>query len=109
MRQEKHLHKPNKSRECHSDYKSVIPSEVEDFLHFPYRMPYDRLQFFRGAFSRVAQINLVMTAAFIYVQIIAVRFHIFMHERDGFRLVIVRADMQTLDANALVIGQIFRL
>lgn len=56
-------------------------------------------------FSRIAQINFVMVSCVRNIQLISVCFHIVVHEINGGRLIIVRADVHTLNTQTLIIRE----
>ena len=54
-----------------------------------YRMPYYGLQLFRGDFPCVTQIYFMVQTLIRDIQIIALRFHVFMHYLNSSRLIII--------------------
>ncbi len=77
--------------------------------HAPDRMTDNGFQPFRGAFARVAEINLMMVPLGRDIRQQSVGLREPVHPPDGLRLVVVRADVQALHAQPLLVGPEFHL
>ena len=61
------------------------------------------LQFFRIAFSRIAQIDLMMISWIADIEVVSVFAHVLMHPLNAFRFEIVRTDVHALHAKTFLI------
>ena len=68
-------------------------------------MPDYRFQSFGCDSPCIAQINFMMQALICNIEDIPLALHILVHECDSSRFIIIRADVHTLNALSLVIGQ----
>ena len=68
-------------------------------------MPDDSLQLFGRGLSGVSQVDFVMMPPFRNVERIPLLFHEAMHKLHSRGLIIVWADMQTLNADSFIISQ----
>ena len=64
---------------------------------FSDRVAYHRFKPAHMAFSRIAQIDFVVESCIGNIQLVPVGFHIVVHEINGGRLIVIRADVHTLN------------
>ena len=87
---------------CCSHIPFYLSSSAEGYLFWKFpvfsdRMSYHRFQFLRSNFSGIAQVDFMVKPLICDIQRITLPFHIFMHQCDYLRFIIVRTDMHTLD------------
>ena len=71
-------------------------------LRFPHRVPNHGFPFLRGDLSGIREIDLMVKPGIGEVVFIAVRSQVFIHERNGGRLIIKGADVHDLHAQTFL-------
>ena len=68
-------------------------------------MPNYRLQLFGSDLPCIAEIDFMMQTLIRNIEDIPTALHILVHECDSGRLIVIRADVHTLDTQSLIIGK----
>lgn len=101
---------PNAAPNVHSAVIRTDPSDFHLLLsHLSYGISYHGLQLLGYYSPDVGKVDLMMHALIRDVRRVPFFFHEFVHTHNGFRFVVIRADVHALYAQSFIIGEKLRL